>query len=116
MLPWEATKAAVPTVASSHEVRMFPGTPLWESCKESSSIMLKPANYLNLENYAFNVNYSNLENYACGLPINKIAPMLCIYEIFTDNFVVSWALKDLKVECVERPKRACDGSNKQETL
>jgi hypothetical protein len=32
---------------------MFPGTPPWESCKESSSIMLKPANYSNLENYAF---------------------------------------------------------------
>jgi hypothetical protein len=63
---------------------MFPGTPLWESCKESSSIMLKPANYsnlesyafdtLNLENYAFDANYSNLENYARGLPINKLHP------------------------------------------
>ena len=78
--------------------------------------MLKPANYLNLENYAFDTNYSNLENYACGLPINKIAPMLCIYEVFTDNFVVSWALKDLKAGCVKRPKRARDGSKKQETL
>ncbi len=97
-------------------IRMFPGTPLWESCKGSSSIMLKPANYLNLENYAFDANYSNLENYARGLPINKIAPTLCIYEIFTDNFVVSWASKDLKAGCVERPKRARDGSNKQETL
>jgi hypothetical protein len=45
------------------------------------------ANYLNLENYAFNAKYLNLENYACGLPINKIAPTLCIYKIFTDNFV-----------------------------
>jgi hypothetical protein len=59
------------------------------------------ANYSNLENYAFDANYSNLENYAHGLPINKIAPTLCIYEIF---------------RCVERPKRACNGSNKQETL
>jgi hypothetical protein len=72
--------------------------------------MLKPANYSNLENYAFDANYSNLENYAHGLPINKIAPTLCIYEIFTDNFVVSWASTDLKAGCVERPKRACDGS------
>ncbi len=74
------------------------------------------ANYLNLENYVFDANYSNLENYARGLPINKIAPMLCIYEIFTDSFVVSWALEDLKAGCVEKPKRARDGSNKQETL
>jgi hypothetical protein len=59
------------------------------------------ANYLNLENYAFDANYSNLENYARGLPINKIAPMLCIYKIF---------------RCVERPKRARDGSYKQKTL
>jgi hypothetical protein len=49
------------------------------------------ANYSNLENYAFDAKYSNLENYAHGLPINKIAPTLCIYKIFTDNFVVSWA-------------------------
>ena len=41
------------------------------------------ANYSNLENYAFDANYSNLENYARGLPINKIAPTLCTYEIFT---------------------------------
>jgi hypothetical protein len=67
--------------------------------------MLKPANYSNLKNYAFDENYSNLENYARGLPINKIAPMLCIHEIFTDNFVVSWASKDLKAGCVERPKK-----------
>jgi hypothetical protein len=78
--------------------------------------MLKPVNYLNLENYALDANYSNFENYACGLPINKIAPTLWIYKIFTDNFLVSWASKDLKVGCVERPKRACNGSNKQETL
>ncbi len=78
--------------------------------------MLKPANYSNLENYAFDATYLSFENYAHGLPINKIAPMLCIYEIFTDIFVVSWASKDLKAGCVERPKRACDGSNKQETL
>ena len=49
------------------------------------------ANYSNLENYAFDAKYLNLENYARGLPNNEIAPMLCIYEIFTDNFVVSWA-------------------------
>ncbi len=49
------------------------------------------ANYSNLENYAFDAKYSDLEYFDCGLPINKIAPMLCIYEIFTDNFVVSWA-------------------------
>ncbi len=29
------------TVASSCGIQMFPGTPLWEPCKESSSIMLK---------------------------------------------------------------------------
>ena len=57
----------------------------------NTNLLAFNANYLNLENYAFDANYSNLENYACGLPINKIAPMLCIYEIFTDNFVVSWA-------------------------
>ncbi len=45
------------------------------------------ANYSNLENYAFDAKYSNLENYAHGLPIDKIAPPLCIYKIFTDNFV-----------------------------
>jgi hypothetical protein len=115
-LPREATEAAVATVASSRGIRMFPGTPLWESCKESSSIMLKPANYSNLENFAFDANYSNLENYARGLPIKTITPTLCIYKIFTDNFVVSWASKDLKAGCVKRPKRARDGSNKQETL
>ncbi len=59
------------------------------------------ANYLNLENYAFDANYLNLENYARGLPINKIAPTLCIYKIF---------------RCIERPKRPYNGSNKQETL
>ncbi len=42
--------------------------------------------YSNLENYAFNADYSNLENYVCGLPINKIASLLCIYTIFTCNF------------------------------
>jgi hypothetical protein len=77
--------------------------------------MLKPANYLNLENYAFDANYSNLESYARGLPIDKIAPMLCIYKILTDIFLVSWASKDLKAGCVKRPKRAHNGSNKQET-
>jgi hypothetical protein len=49
------------------------------------------ANYSNLESYAFNAKYSDLEYFDHGLPINKIAPTLCIYEIFTDNFVVSWA-------------------------
>jgi hypothetical protein len=59
------------------------------------------ADYLNLGNYAFNANYSNLENFARELPTNKIAPTLCIYKNF---------------RCVERPKRARDGCNKQETL
>ncbi len=49
------------------------------------------ANYSNLENYAFNAKYSDLEYFDHRLPINKIAPTLCIYEIFTDNFVVTWA-------------------------
>ncbi len=49
------------------------------------------ANYLNLENYAFDAKYSDLENFDRGLPINKIAPTLCIYKIFTDIFLVSWA-------------------------
>ncbi len=49
------------------------------------------ANYLNLENYAFDAKYSDLEYFDCGLPINKIAPTFCIYEIFTDNIVVSRA-------------------------
>ncbi len=49
------------------------------------------SNYLNLENYAFDAKYSDLEYNDHGLPINKIAPTLCIYKIFTDNFVVSWA-------------------------
>ncbi len=38
------------------------------------------ANYSNLENYAFDAKYSDLEYFDCGLPINKIAPTLCIYE------------------------------------
>ncbi len=50
------------------------------------------ANHSNLENYAFDAKYLDLEYFDRGLPINKIAPTLCIYEIFTDNFVVSWAL------------------------
>ncbi len=50
------------------------------------------ANFSNLENYAFDAKYSDHEYFDRGLPINKIAPTLCIYEIFTDNFVVSWAL------------------------
>ncbi len=49
------------------------------------------ANYSNLENYAFDAKYSDLEYFDRGLPINKIAPTLCIYKIFTDSFVVSWA-------------------------
>ncbi len=56
------------------------------------------ANYLNLENYAFDANYLNLEIFSRGLPINKIAK------------------KRYQRGCVERPKRARDGSNKQETL
>jgi hypothetical protein len=41
VLPCEATEAAVVTVASSCKIRMFPGTPLQESCKESSSAIFK---------------------------------------------------------------------------
>ncbi len=48
----------------------------------NANLLAFDANYSNLENYAFDANYSNLENYARGLPINKIAPTLCIYEIF----------------------------------
>jgi hypothetical protein len=51
-------------------------------------ILTGPKKYSNLENYAFDAKYSDLEYFDCGLPINKIAPMLCIYEIFTDNFAV----------------------------
>jgi hypothetical protein len=52
------------------------------------SILTGPEKYSNLENYAFNAKYSDLEYFDCGLPIKKIAPTLCIYEIFTDNFEV----------------------------
>ncbi len=57
-----------------------------------ANLLAFDANYSNLENYAFDAKYSDLEYFDHGLPINKIAPMLCIYEIFTENFVVSWAL------------------------
>ncbi len=57
----------------------------------NANLLAFDVNYSNLENYAFNAKYSDLEYFGCGLPINKIAPTLCIYEIFTDNFVVSWA-------------------------
>ncbi len=52
------------------------------------SILTGPEKYSNLENYAFNANYSDLEYFDRGLPTNKIAPTLCIYKIFTDNFAV----------------------------
>ncbi len=52
------------------------------------SILTGPEKYLNLENYAFDAKYSDLEYFDRGLPINKIAPTLCIYKIFTDNFAV----------------------------
>ncbi len=58
----------------------------------NANLLAFNTNYSNLENYAFDAKYSDLEYFDCGLAINKIAPMLCIYEIFTDNFVVSWAL------------------------
>ncbi len=58
----------------------------------NANLLAFDTNYSNLENYAFDAKYSDLEYFDCGLPINKIAPTLCIYEIFTDNFVVSWAL------------------------
>ncbi len=57
----------------------------------NANLLAFDANYLNLEKYAFDAKYSDLEYFDRGLPINKIAPTLCIYEIFTDNFVVSWA-------------------------
>ncbi len=57
----------------------------------NANLLTFNANYSNLENYAFDAKYSDLEHFDCGLPINKIAPTLCIYKIFTDNFVVSWA-------------------------
>jgi hypothetical protein len=46
----------------------------------NANLLALDANNSNLENYAFNANYLNLENYARGLPINKIAPMLCMLE------------------------------------
>ncbi len=52
------------------------------------SILTGPKKYSNLENYAFNEKYLDLEYFDRGLPINKIAPTLCIYKIFTDNFAV----------------------------
>ncbi len=52
------------------------------------SILTGPEKYSNLEKYAFDEKYSDLEYFDRGLPINKIAPTLCIYEIFTDNFAV----------------------------
>jgi hypothetical protein len=58
----------------------------------NANLLAFDANYSNLENYAFNPKYSDLEYFDRGLPINKIAPTLCIYKIFTDNFVVPWAL------------------------
>ncbi len=58
----------------------------------NANLLAFDANYSNLENYVFDAKYSDLKYFDRGLPINKIAPMLCIYKIFTDNFVVSWAL------------------------
>ncbi len=58
----------------------------------NANLLAFDLNYSNLENYSFNAKYSDLEYFDHGLSINKIAPTLCIYEIFTDNFVVSWAL------------------------
>jgi hypothetical protein len=46
----------------------------------NANLLAFDTNYLNLENNAFDANYSNLENYARGLPINKIAPTLCMLE------------------------------------
>jgi hypothetical protein len=57
----------------------------------NANLLAFDANYSNLENYAFDAKYSDLEYFDRGLPIKKIAPTFCIYEIFTDNFVVSWA-------------------------
>ncbi len=52
------------------------------------SILPGPKKYSNLENYAFDEKYLDLEYFDRGLPINKMAPTLCIYKIFTDNFTV----------------------------
>ncbi len=46
----------------------------------------------------YSANYLNLEWFSLGLPINKIAK------------------RRYQRGCVERPKKACKGSNKQETL
>ncbi len=50
----------------------------------NANLLAFDANYSNLENYAFDAKYSDLEYFDRGLPINKIAPTLCIYKIFTD--------------------------------
>ncbi len=63
----------------------------WYQMMFNTNLLAFDANYLNLENYAFDAKYSDLEYFDRRLSINKIAPTLCIYEIFTDNFVVSWA-------------------------
>ncbi len=55
----------------------------------NANLLVFDANCSNLENYAFDAKYSDLEYFDRGLPINKIVPLLCIYKIFTDNFVVS---------------------------
>ncbi len=52
----------------------------------NANLLAFDANYSNLENYAFDAKYSDIEYFDRGLPINKIAPMICIYKIFTDNF------------------------------
>jgi hypothetical protein len=71
-LPWEATVA---TVASSCKIWMFPGTPLRESCKESSSAIF------------------------------KLRDQKMLAKLSTD-------IPQMRREI----KRACNGSNKQETL
>ena len=45
----------------------------------NANLLAFDANYLNLENYAFDAKYSELEYFDRGLPIHKIAPTLCIY-------------------------------------
>ncbi len=45
----------------------------------NANLLAFDANHSNLENYAFDAKYSDLEYFDHGLPINKIAPTICIY-------------------------------------
>ncbi len=84
--------------------------------------MLEPANFLNLENYAFDTNYSNLENYAFDAKYSNLENYAFDANYSNlENYVRGLPIKKIARKryqrgCVERPKRAHDGSNKQETL